>query len=298
MKDIQVGGSLTLPQVTAGFMRVLDSDLAAEDLLGFVHQCVDAGVNAFDHAPVYGGFTIEEYFGTHVLAKEPSLRERIKLVSKTGIYLIPEKQHTGIYYDSSDTAIRSEVDRSLRKLHTDYLDLLLIHRPDPMTDLAAVADTLNRLVENGKVKEIGVSNYSPEQVAAISAYLNVPLAANQLELSVANTDSLFDGSIDASRAHGASIMAWSPLAGGRLFAQEGQEPNALQAKLQEIASEHSTTADAIAYAWLFNINQPMTVVTGSMKIERIKAAADATAITLSREEWYGLLEASRGYPVP
>lgn len=268
------------------------------DLWAFVTGCLDLGVDAFDHAPVYGNYTVESAFGDQVLKRDPRLRNKMRLISKTGIELRNPTCEPRVYYDSSAEYVRRDVNNSLERLGTDHLDLLLVHRPDPMTRPEVVAEVLDALVKDGKVLSVGVSNYSPLQIDALQRHLRSPLVASQIELSTYNPGGLFDGSVDQAMLRQMQIMAWSPLAGGRVFDDLDPRAKRLRDYAATIAHTRDLEIDTVLYAWLFGIGAPMSVITGSMKIERIRAALAATELNLTHPEWYGLLEASRGYPVP
>lgn len=298
MKYVTLSDTLKLPKVIAGCMRIKDAGLTPDELMRFVEGCIDMGVDAFDHAPVYGLYTCEEYFGDSVLKKNPALRSKMKLITKTGIMLPEKKGHTHIYYDSSEEYILAEVERSLKKLGTDYVDLLLIHRPDPMAHPAETARVLEKVVKEGKVLHLGVSNYTPAQVAALQSYLSIPLVTNQIELSAKNTEHFFDGSVDDAFTRRMSLMAWSPLGGGSIFTGEDEASVRIKNRLAAIAKERNTSIDVLLYAWLFNHPAEIMALTGSFQMERVKAAVDALDIDMTRDEWYAILEASRGYAVP
>lgn len=286
---------IQLPRVFVGCMRV---DQAGDSLYDFVKECVEMGAAAFDHAPVYGGFTVEQIFGDLVLRREPALRDRMFIASKTGIRLAPSEFHSGIYYDSSPKAVRAEVDQSLTKLGTDRLDLLLVHRHDPMALPGELGAVLDDLVDAGKVLSVGVSNYTPGQVGALQGSMRTRLVANQVELSALRTESLFDGTVDDAIERTMQVMAWSPLAGGEVFTQTSGAGARVHATAAAIAGQRRIGIDTVLYAWIFGIGARASVVTGTMKASRVRAAIEAAEIQLTRDEWYGLLEASRGWPVP
>ncbi len=284
-----------LPPVVVGCMR---ATALGDGLWDFVRGCLDLGLVAFDHAPVYGEYGVEELFGDQVLRRDPRLREEMVLVSKAGIDLGPEGRYPRVYYDSSPAGIRGDVESSLRRLGTDRLDLLLVHRPDPMTPPAELAATLDALVQEGKVRSLGVSNCSPVQVDALQRHLANRLVAHQVELSLLRLENLDNGVVDHGTVTGAALMAWSPLAGGAVFDAADPRAQRVLAFAEQVATDHASTVDAVLYAWLWGIGAPVSVVTGSMRIDRIRAAVQAQDLRLSHPEWYGLMEASRGISVP
>lgn len=298
MKYLKFGKKLELSKVIAGCMRCKDSGIEGSALLRFVEECLELGVTTFDHAPVYGGYQCERMFGDGVLRANPGLRTRMQIVTKAGIVLPGAEGNKTIYYKSTKEKIIQEAEESLQKLGTDYLDLLLIHRPDPLADPGELAAALEQLVKEGKVLEVGVSNYMPFQIAALQSYLSIPLVTNQMELSVKNTENFFNGVTDDAFQRKMPLMAWSPLGGGSIFTTKEQQGVRLRECLKQIAEEHQTGIDSVMYAWLFAHPVRIAAITGTMNIDRIKTAAAALELSLSYDEWYLILEASRGYSVP
>ena len=251
-----------------------------------------------DHAPVYGGYTCEKIFGDAVLRKRPELRDKMQLITKAGIVCPGHYGNKTIYYKSTKEEILKEMDESLEKLGTDHVDLLLIHRPDPLADPAETADALETVVKQGKALNVGVSNFLPSQMTMLQSYLNIPLVTNQMELSVKNTENFFNGVVDDAFTRRIPLMAWSPLGGGDVFKSTDEKFVRLRTVLTAIAEEHKTTIDAVIYAWLFVHPVRIAAITGTMNADRIQKAVDATELELSYDEWYQILEASRGYAVP
>ena len=203
-----------------------------------------------------------------------------------------------IYYNSTKEEILKEMDESLEKLGTDHVDLLLIHRPDPLADPAETADALETVVKQGKALNVGVSNFMPSQLTMLQSYMDIPLVTNQMELSVKNTENFFNGVVDDAFTRRIPLMAWSPLGGGDVFKSTDEKFVRLRTVLTKIAEEHKTTNDAVIYAWLFVHPVRIAAITGTMNADRIQTAVDATELELSYDEWYQILEASRGYAVP
>ncbi|MDO4273870.1 MAG: aldo/keto reductase [Eubacteriales bacterium] len=298
MKKIKLSEDLELSQVVMGCMRIVDSGISGDDLLRLVEECLDMGVTSIDHAPVYGGYTCEKIFGDNVLRKCPELRSKMQLITKAGIVLPGREGNRTIYYKSTKEEIIKEMDESLQKLGTDHVDLLLVHRPDPLADPSETADALETLVKEGKTLHAGVSNFMPSQVEMLQSRMSVPLVTNQMELSVKNTDNFFNGVVDSAFTRKMPLMAWSPLGGGSVFKGEDEQSVRLRTVLAEIAQAHETTVDAVMYAWLFVHPVGIAAITGTMNAERIGTAVNACDMELSYDEWYRILEASRGYSVP
>lgn len=298
METVKLSTSLELSRVIAGCMRTMDAKMTGESLRHFVHECLELGIDSFDHAPVYGGNACEQIFGDEVLQKEPELRSRIKLVTKAGIVLPGQKGNKHIYYDSRKESLLAEVDASLNRLSTDHVDLLLIHRPDVLGHPAEAAAALEEIVASGKALNVGVSNYEPAQFEALQKYLPFPLVVNQAEFSVKSTYNFFNGVADTAMRYGSGLMAWSPLGGGSVFSGTDEQSVRLRTVIQEIADVHNVAMDTVMYAWVLRHPAKIMVITGTMNTSRLKSAVDALELELSYDEWYAILAASRGFDVP
>jgi predicted oxidoreductase len=285
-----------LSPVVAGAWRMHSWGMSAQQRLRWIEQCLELGITSFDHADVYGGYTVEALFG-EALALLPGLRERIQLVSKCGIKLVsPQRpQHRLKSYDTSAAHVVASVEQSLRALRTDRLDLLLIHRPDALMDAAEVAATVERLRREGKVLGFGVSNFSPSQFALLDAC--VPLATNQVELNPLRLDTLHDGTLDQAMHLGRRPMIWSPLAGGRLLAGDDDAARRVQRVLSQVASRLGCTLATVAYAWVLRHPSRPIPITGSGRIEALREALAALDLRLDAETWYEIWQAGSGREV-
>jgi predicted oxidoreductase len=275
--------------------RFRGDDLAAATTL--VETALDIGINLFDTADIYGPdngepFGAAEALLGRVLARAPSLRGAMVLATKGGIEM-------GVPYNSSADYLAGACEASLRRLGVERIDLYQIHRPDSLAHPAEVAGALDRLRAAGKIAEAGVSNHTPDEVAALSAHLPFKLATTQPEFSALAIEPLYDGVLDQAMELGLGVMAWSPLAGGRLAREspEGRAP-AVRAALDHLARTHEASRAAIAYAWIMAHPAAPIPIIGSQNPMRIREAAEATRIRLSRTEWYGVLTAARGTPLP
>lgn len=286
------GGPVFSP-VAAGLWRLHDWNFSPAELAHWIEHAISLGITTFDHADLYGGFRCEALFGQWLKAN-PGQREHIQLVSKCGIK--PEDASRGWqvkHYDSSRAHILASVDTSLQNLGTDYLDLLLIHRPDPLMNPDEVADTFASLKASGKVRHFGVSNFSPSQFALLAS--RTPLLTNQLEASLLHTAPLFDGSFDQCLQAGIRPMVWSPLAGGRLL-QAAARP-ALHTVLADIAGELAVQPATVALAWLLRHPARPLPIVGSRRLSALDEAAAACQLHLERQHWFALLEAAHGHSV-
>ncbi len=288
-------GALRSAPLAWGMWRFQGDDVAAAQAR--VEAALAAGVTLLDTADIYGldagAFGMAEDLLGKVLASAPHLRERFVLASKGGIT-------PGTPYDSSAAYLASAVEASLRRMGVDQIDLYQIHRPDILTHPSEVAQTLTALREAGKIGEVGVSNYTIGQVAALQAYLPFPIAAIQIELSPLAIEAFSDGRLDQAMERQMAVLAWSPLAQGRLGDGDTSDARALavRAALDDIAKAKGASRTVIAYAWLMaHPARPIPIV-GSQQPARIAEAATALSVQLSRREWYAVLTAARGEPLP
>ncbi len=289
-------GGLELSRIVAGMWRMGDWDMPVEQRVRFIEQCIDLGVTSFDHADIYGGYSIEGLFG-EALRAQPSLRERIELVSKCGIKLVAPKrpQHQIQHYDTTAAHITASVEESLRQLHTDRLDLLLIHRPDPLMDFDEIADAFTRLRDAGKVLHFGVSNFSRHQFECLNR--RIGLATNQVEFSPLHVAPMFDETFDGLQDLGVAPMIWSPLAGGRLFNSTDTNAENLRLVIKDIADRMKVPFASVVFAWIMQLPCRPIPLTGTGRIEAIAVAVAGTRITLSRPDWFRILRAARGHEV-
>lgn len=286
----------TFSRLIMGYWRLMEWQLSPAALLDLMKYHLDLEVTTLDHADIYGGYQCEEAFGK-ALRLEPSLRERMEIVSKCGIALTARPEHALNHYNTGKAHIIASAEASLHKLGTDHLDLLLIHRPDPLMDADEVADAFITLRQAGKIKHAGVSNFTPRQFELLQSRLPFPLVTNQLEISPLNQSTTLDGTLDQCQQLRIKPMAWSCLGGGRLF--NGQEYAPLRAELEQIRHEVGAQhIEQLVYAWVMMLpSQPLPLI-GSGKRERIAAAVAAESIVLTRQQWFRIRKAALGYDVP
>lgn len=260
-------------------------------MTNLIQHSVEQGMTTFDHADIYGDYSCEMLFG-QAAANTTIARDQLQLVSKCGIKLISAKKpaHTIKHYDTSREHIMASVENSLRALRTDYLDLLLIHRPDPLMDPHEVATVFESLRKQGKVRHFGVSNFSASQFDLLQRFCNFPLVTNQIELSLFKPQSFFDGTVDALVRANASPMAWSPLGGGKFF---GDQTHALH----DLCRKYNATETQLLLAWLMKHPAGVFPVIGTTQSSRIGEAALAVNIRLDREDWFRMLKHSTGKDV-
>jgi len=296
---IALNDNLSLSRIVHGYWRLRDWNLSDDQLLKLIEQVLELGITSFDHADIYGNHTCEAYFG-RALALKPELREKMELISKCGIKMAtdynPELDIK--IYDYSTEYIIKQAETSLKNLGTDRLDLLLLHRPAPFFNPEEVAKAFDQLKSSGKVLNFGVSNFSPAQFDTLQSYLDMPLATNQVEISVSCLEHFENENTEYFLKHKIKPMAWSPLAGGAIFNPKTEKEQRLAAVLKTIAAELNTDIDQVMYAWLLKHPTGIMPIVGSQHINRIKSAVDALEIELSLEQWYKIYIASKGEDLP
>lgn len=287
---------IQLSPIVIGAMRLgkWGANFDEKQLTKFVNECIELGMTTFDHADIYGDYTTEAEFGG-MLKNNPELREEIQIITKCGINRVCDNrpQYLIKSYDSSSEHIIQSVDNSLKNFNTDYLDILLLHRPDFLMNPHEIAETIADLQESGKVKAFGVSNFSASQFNMLNEF--VPLCTNQIEVSITELSAFSDGRLDQCINEGIYPMAWSPLGGGRLFSDK-ETPQSIRIKevAKSLCEKYNATLDQILLAFLVKHPVEIVPVIGTSKIERVEAAVDALEIILTNEEWYDLYQASTG----
>ena len=280
-------------QAVYGFWRWEDaadtSDAAMERI---VRLCLDLGINTFDHSDSYGGYRCEEMFG-NLLRRKIFKREDLVLFTKCGVVL-PHAGRPDVrvrYVDTSAAHILESVEQSLKKLNTDYIDIFLLDHLDPLSNLEETAITLGRLRTSGKIRNIGVANFSVFQHQLLASYLQVPIVTNHIELNLLNTTSIDNGQLDFLKQRYTRPLASAPLAGGRI--ENGQDEVAvrLRSRLQEVASNHNAHIESVAVAWLIKLGALPLI--GTSNQQRIRNIVDAFRIKLDRQEWYELYHAAK-----
>ena len=292
-------------QVALGCMRI--SDKSDKEMDFYLNNAVELGINYFDHADIYGGGKCEEVFGA-ALKRNPSLRDKMYIQTKCSI--VP-----GSMYDFSKEHIISAVDGSLKRLGVDYVDVLLLHRPDLLMEPAEVAEAFDELEAKGKVKAFGVSNHSPLQIELLQREMKHKLSINQMQLSITNANMLasganvnlpcedgvnYDGYLrDYCRLKGITIQPWSPLQYGFIAGSfvDNRKYKSLNKVIDELAEKYGLTSTGMAIAWLMRLPENMQPIVGSTNPDRINAVAEAADVTISREDWYRIYREA-GYRLP
>ena len=276
-----------------GFYRWEGNDINAPKMESIINLCLELGINTFDHADIYGGYQCEELFGKIINSKSIK-REDIVLFTKCGVN-IPHPNRPGVrvkYYDTSREHILKSLDDSLRKLKTEYVDIFLLDHLDPLSNLEETAVTLTHLKESGKVKNIGISNFSVFQHQLLAAYLRTPIVTNYIELNLLNTSALDNGQVDYIKQRYMRPLASSPLAGGRIENGTDEIAVRVRKKLMQIAQNYNADIESIAVAWL--VKSGALPLIGTLNEQRIKNIVNSFTIDLDRQDWYELYAASRG----
>ena len=290
---------LTLSPIVAGLWRLPEWGLSTAGLVAWIDEALALGITSFDHADIYGGYTVEAAFG-QALSAAPGLRDRLQIVTKCGIKLVsPQRpQHAVKSYDSSRAHVVASVEQSLRALRTDRIDLLLLHRPDLLMDPDELAGTFAALQAAGKVLAFGVSNHMPDALAAL--HRRHPLVAQQIEFSPLQMAALADGTLTQCVDLGLRAMAWSPLGGGRLFGDDPQARRVREA-LQALGAQdrhQGASVATMAYAWLLRHPARPHPITGSGRMQALRdAVAALTLPPMTAEDWYRVWQASMGREV-
>ncbi|AHW94583.1 aldo/keto reductase [Enterobacter asburiae] len=279
-----------------GYWRLMDWNMSPLQLASFIEEHLDLGITTVDHADIYGGYQCEAAFG-EALKLVPALRDRMEIVTKCGIATTAKPEHALGHYITDSAHIIKSAEQSLVNLATDRIDLLLIHRPDPLMDADEVAEAFLNLHQSGKVRHFGVSNFTPAQFALLQSRLPFTLATNQVEISPVHQPLLLDGTLDQLQQLRIRPMAWSCLGGGRLFNDDEFQP--LRNELETIARElNAESIEQVVYAWILRLPSKPLPIIGSGKIERVRSALAAEELQMTRQHWFRIRKAALGYDVP
>ncbi len=281
-------------QAIYGFWRwTEEGDLSLKSMEKITNLCLELGINTFDHADRYGNYQCEELFG-QVVKQNSFKREEIVLFTKCGLNLVDKaRPETRVnHYNTSGDHILKSVDNSLKKLNTDYIDIFLLEYLDPTADLEETAGVLLGLKEKGKIKHIGVANFSAFQQQSLAAYLRAPIVTNHIELNVLNTNAVDNGQLDFIKQNFSKALAWAPLAGGEINNPKDEKSIRVKNKLEEIGKKYNANIEQTAVAWLVKLGA--LPLLGTLDKQHIKNVANAFDINLDRQDWYAIYTASKG----
>lgn len=300
MNKVKLAQDLELSRIVHGHWRLAEWNLSNQVLLKLVEQTIELGITSFDHADIYGNYSCEKLFG-NALSLKRELRQNIQIITKCGIKLVSNKfpNQSINHYDYSYKHIVSSVEDSLKNFQTNYIDLLLFHRPAPFFNPSEVAKAITDLKQSGKVLNFGVSNFTPAQFEMLQSYTDEKLVTNQVEISPYCLEHFENENIEFFLKNRIKPMAWSPLAGGQLLNPQDEKAKRVHKALVEVGEEFSVSAtDQIIYSWLLNNPVGIIPVVGTGKIERIKSAVSALKIKMTQEQWYKIYIAAKGEPLP
>ena len=294
MERIELAQGLSFSRLVYGMWRLADdSDTSVKHVDAKINAALDQGITTFDQADIYGGYTAEDVMGA-ALKASPSLRQQMEIVTKCDI-VIDAGRHAGArvkHYDTMCAHIYESVTQSLIAMGTDVIDVLLIHRPDPLMDHHETGAALDALIDSGKVRSVGVSNFRPWDFELLQSAMKHRLVTNQIELSVSNHEPFVNGDVSFLQRLNKAIMAWSPLGGGSLFS--GGE---IADVLNNMAKKHNSDAASVAIAWLLAHPAQIVPVLGTNNLDRIANISQALAVDLDREDWYEIYTAALGREV-
>lgn len=291
---------MNLSPVIAGCMKwgQWGAKFSESEYLSLIENCLSLGITSFDHADIYGDYTVEEEFGAAIKGKS-SLRDQMQIITKCGIMrFTPNRpEHNIHHYNTSKAHILASVDRSLKNFHTDRLDALLIHRPDPLMHPDEIASAFRILKEQGKVLHFGVSNFTTSQLQMIHS--RFPVEFNQIEISIIQLDAFHNGLLDQCLEFNIIPMAWSPMGGGKLIDDSEEERvTRILAVASYLGEKHGVKIDNVILSFLTTHPSGIIPVMGTTRIDRLRSAYDAHTFRLEREEWFMMWRASMGREVP
>lgn len=293
MERVTLTSDLSLSRIVYGMWRIGDvDDTSPKTVQAKIEACLAQGITTIDQADIYGGYMAEEIMGA---ALTQSIKDQIEVVTKCDI-LIPAGRYAdvgGKHYDTSRAHIVASVDHSLRLMGLDKIDVLLIHRPDPLMDHHETGAALDEVVASGKVRSVGVSNFKLHDWTLLQSAMKSKLVTNQIEISLGSHDALTNGDLAFLQERNIPPMAWSPLGGGALMA----ENTPLTAMMDEVARANSVDRGAVAVAWLLAHPAKIMPVMGTNNINRIQGLSDALKVDMNRQTWFKLYEASLGHEV-
>ncbi|WP_108422448.1 aldo/keto reductase [Flagellimonas amoyensis] len=267
--------------------------LSKKEMVELMHHCIENGLTTFDHADIYGSYSTEADFG-NAFADSGIKREDIQLVSKCGIQLTRGRDNRINHYQYDKDYIIWSAEQSLKKLRTDHLDLLLMHRPSPLMDPFEMAEALQQLLDSGKVKHVGVSNFTPSQVALLEKA--IPVSANQVEFSLTHDEPMYDGTFDDCIVGKRLAMAWSPL--GDFFREKNERTKRIKKVMGPLMEKYGADESQLLLAWILKHPANIYPVIGTTSKERIILSAKAAEMELELQDWFALLVASQGHDVP
>ncbi|WP_396591336.1 aldo/keto reductase family oxidoreductase [Allomuricauda sp. R78024] len=267
--------------------------LPKKEMIDLMLHCVENGLTTFDHADIYGDYGTESDFGK-AYTESGIERSSIQLISKCGIQMTSGRDNRLGHYEYNKEYIIWSAEESLKKLNTEYLDLLLLHRPSPLMEPFEIAEAINQLLESGKIKQFGVSNFTPSQITMLEKA--IPVLGNQVEFSLSHDAPMYDGTFDDCIANGRMAMAWSPL--GSVYREDNEQTRRIKGTITVLAEKYNVEESQLLLAWILKHPAKVHPVIGTSNKDRIALSAKAAEIELELQDWFTLLASSQGHPVP
>lgn len=284
-----------LSEIIAGTMNwgVWDKKLNTQEMIHLINICIENKITTFDHADIYGGYTTEEQFGK-AFGESKISREKLQLISKCGIQLEGSRTNKIKHYDYSKEYIIWSVENSLKNLQTDYLDVLLLHRPSPLMIADEIAEAVEKLKSEGKIIDFGLSNFTTSQSELIRSKTEV--SYNQIQFSATHYEAMLDGSLDYMQTHSIRPMSWNPL--GTVFREDSDQTRRLKKLLAQLVEKYEVGSDTILLAWILKHPSNVLPVAGTVNVARIQALMKAVELNLDQQDWFAIWTASMGNKVP
>ena len=284
-----------LSEIIAGTMNwgVWDKKLNTQEMIHLINICIENKITTFDHADIYGGYTTEEQFGK-AFGESKISREKLQLISKCGIQLEGSRTNKIKHYDYSKEYIIWSVENSLKNLQTDYLDVLLLHRPSPLMVADEIAEAVEKLKSEGKIIDFGLSNFTTSQSELIRSKTEV--SYNQIQFSATHYEAMLDGSLDYMQTHSIRPMSWNPL--GTVFREDSDQTRRLKKLLAQLVEKYEVGSDTILLAWILKHPSNVLPVAGTVNVARIQALMKAVDLNLDQQDWFAIWTESMGNKVP
>lgn len=289
-------GKTKLSTIIAGTMNwgVWDKNLSAKEMENIISICLKNTITTFDHADIYGAYTTEETFG-QAFSGSKIAREKVQFISKCGIQLVADSRKNNIkHYDYSKEYIIWSVENSLKNLQTDYLDVLLLHRPSPLMQADEIAEAVSKLKAEGKIIDFGVSNFTASQTEMLRQKTEVNY--NQVQFSATHFEAMLDGSFDYMQTHSIQPMSWNPL--GTVFREDNPQTRRLKKLLAKLVSKYEVGSDTILLSWILQHPARVIPIAGTVNVARIQSLKKAVSLQLEKEDWFAIWTESMGNKVP
>ena len=273
---------------------IWDKNLSTKEMENMIHLCLENKISSFDHADIYGDYTTEAEFGK-AFASSKIDRTKIQLISKCGIQMVTNnRKNTVKHYEYSKEYIIWSVENSLRNLATDYLDVLLLHRPSPLMHADEIAEAVEKLKAEGKIIDFGLSNFTASQTELIRQ--KTEISFNQIQFSASHHEAMLDGSLDYMQLHGIRPMSWNPL--GIVFREDNEQTRRMKKLLAKLVAKYGFGSDTLLLAWILQHPAKVIPIAGTVNVARIQALMKATELPLEKEDWFAIWSESMGKNVP